>query len=183
MRILPEQTMGIAIDYQERLIPAIEDNTNLIKNSKILLAGLALLGVPLLVTRQYPKGIGDTVEEIRAVTAGARIFDKTAFSCYQDAAIKTAVDELRRQGRKNIVLCGTEAHVCALQTALDLLAAGYSVVYVADCIGSRKFGDKKTALKRAVSEGALLTTYEALLFELTASSGHPAFKGISQLVK
>ncbi|MDR2826134.1 MAG: hydrolase [Deltaproteobacteria bacterium] len=180
MRILPEHTQAIAVDYQEKLIPAIADKELLITNSKILLAGLELLNIPVLVSRQYPKGLGDTVEEIRAVTGKAKILDKSTFSCYQDAGIKQAVDQA---GRKNVLICGTEAHVCVLQTAVDLLEAGYNVFYVVDCAGSRKAGDKKFGVKRALREGALPVTYESVLFELTAAASSPVFKDISRLVK
>jgi hypothetical protein len=183
MRIIPEHTLAIAIEYQEHLLPALDDNANFLRNSKILLAGLELLQVPVLVSRQYPQGLGDTVEEIRAVAGKAEVFDKTAFSCYQDAAIKQTVDEFRRRKRENVILCGAEAHVCVLQTALDLLAAGFKVAYVGDCAGSRKLNDKKFALKRAAFEGAALTTYEAVLMELLAGSGHPSFRAVSSLIK
>ncbi len=180
MRILAEDTLAIAIDYQEKLIPAIHDHAEVVRNSRILLAGLAALQVPVLVSRQYPKGLGDTVPEIREVTAGAKVLDKTAFSCCGDAGIKA---ELEALGRKNVILCGTEAHVCVLQTAVDLLEAGYNVVYVVDCVGSRKPADKKCGVKRVVREGALPVTYEQILFELTQGAGSPAFKEISKLVK
>jgi nicotinamidase-related amidase len=182
MRILPEHTLDIGIDFQERLLPAMDDEEAVVKNSAILLAGLELLDIPVLITRQYPKGLGDTVEEIRAVTGKARVFDKTVFNCYQDAAVKAAVDQLG-QARKNVIICGTEAHICVLQSTLDLLAAGYNVVCVIDCAASRKFNDKKFGLKRAAAEGAILATYESILFELTAGTDNPAFKGISKLVK
>ena len=180
MRLLAEHTAAIAIDYQERLIPAIHDNSTVVHNSAILLAGLEALQVPVLVSRQYPKGLGDTVEPIKAVTQKATVLDKTAFSCYGDDTIKQAVERL---GRKNIILCGTEAHVCVLQTALDLQAAGSQVVYAVDCVGSRKAQDKNYGIKRVAQEGALLVTYEQVLFELLQGAAAPAFKAISALVK
>lgn len=180
MRICTENIAAIAIDYQERLIPAIHDNADVIRSSRILLAGLETLGVPVIVSRQYPKGLGDTVPEIKEVTGRATVLDKTAFSCFEDDGIKAAVEAL---GRKTIVLCGTEAHVCVLQTAVDLREAGYQVVYVVDCMGSRKERDKKYGLKRVKQEGGLLVTYEQLLFELIRGAGSPAFKDISKLVK
>jgi hypothetical protein len=182
MRILPEHTLAIGIDYQERLLPAMEDKELVVKNSALLFSGLELLNIPVLITRQYPKGLGDTVEEIRAVTGKAEVFDKTAFSCYQDEAVKEALEKLG-QARANVILCGTEAHVCVLQSALDLLAAGYKVAYVTDCVASRKFNDKKFGIRRALAEGALPVTYESILFELTAGADNKAFRGISKLVK
>ena len=180
MRILPENTIAIGIDYQERLIPAINEHMAVIRNSRILFAGLELLHIPAIISRQYPKGLGDTVAEIREVTANATVLDKTSFSCHGDAGIRQA---LEASGRKTVILGGAEAHVCVLQTAVDLLAAGYQVVYVIDCAGSRKAEDKKYGLKRAGQEGALLVTCEQILFELLGGSTAPAFKDISKLVK
>ena len=180
MRILAENAIAIGIDYQERLIPAINENEAVIRNSRTLFSGLELLHVPVIVSRQYPKGLGDTVAEIREVTGNAAVLDKTSFSCYGDAGIRQA---LECSGRKTVILGGTEAHVCVLQTAVDLLAAGYKVAYVADCMGSRKPGDKKFGLKRAGQEGALLVTCEQILFELLGGAAAPAFKDISRLVK
>jgi len=180
MKILTENTIAIGIDYQERLIPAINENMAVIRNACILFSGLKLLHVPVIISRQYPKGLGDTVAEIREVTDNATVLDKTSFSCYGDTGIRQA---LEGSGRKTVILGGTEAHVCVLQTAVDLLAASYQVVYVTDCVGSRKAEDKKYGLKRAGQEGALLVTYEQILFELLGGSTAPAFKDISKLVK
>ncbi len=180
MRATAQELLAIGIDYQEKLIPAMHEKEQLIKNSSILLAGLNLLEVPVIVSRQYPQGIGDTVAPICEVTGGAKVYDKTTFSCCHTPAIKQAI---AAYGRRKILLCGTEAHVCVLQTAIDLLADGYQVYYVTDCVGSRKAMDKKFGIKRAAQEGARLTTYEAILFELTANTANPAFKGISNLVK
>ena len=180
MRIHPDKTMVLVIDYQECLMPAIKDNDTLARNTGILLAGLDLLEIPMLVSRQYPKGLGETIPEILEKTQKARVFDKTAFSCWGDEAIR---GEIVNSGRKNVILCGIETHICCLQTAVDLLEAEYNVLMVTDCLGSRKSGDKKMGLRRAAQEGALLSTYESILFELTAGKESPAFKGISQLVK
>ena len=180
MRIHPDKTLALIIDYQERLMPAIKDNDTLAHNTGILLSGLDLLEIPMLVSRQYPKGLGDTIAEVREKTRKAKIFDKTTFSCWGEGAIR---EEITNSGRKNIILCGIETHICCLQTAVDLLEAEYSVLMVADCLGSRKSNDKKMGLRRAAQEGAILTTYESILFELTVGKESPAFKGISQLVK
>ncbi len=180
MRIRPEKTMALAIDYQEKLVPAVADQETLLKNSRILLAGLEILEIPTLVSRQYPQGLGDTLAEIKAVTGAARVFDKTDFSCYQDRALKEAIDGL---GRKNVIICGVEAHICNLQTAVDLLEADYHVIFVADCMSSRDPVAKEYGLQRAVREGARLATHDSILFELTVGKSSPAFKAISKLVK
>jgi hypothetical protein len=180
MRITLKDTIAVGIDYQERLIPAMDDKETLIRNATVLFQGLEAMEVPLIFSRQYPKGIGDTVAEIREVTSTAKVFDKMSFSCWQDTAIKAAIEALKP---KTVILSGTEAHVCVLQTAVDLQAAGYQVVYVTDCVGSRKAMDKKYGIKRVKQEGALLVTYEQLLFELLSGAESPYFKAVSKLVK
>jgi nicotinamidase-related amidase len=179
-RIQPETTLALAIDFQEKLVPAMENSYWVVENSKILLAGLEILGVPIIATRQYPEGLGDIVPGIKAVTGQATVMDKTAFSCYADPAIKEAID---KSGRKNIILCGVEAHVCVLQTCSDLLTAGYQPYFVADCVESRCKYRKKLAVRRILHERATLGTYETALFELLGDSENPHFKAISKLVK
>ena len=161
-------------------MPAMGDREAVLRSASILLAGLEALEVPVIVSRQYPKGLGDTVEPIKAVTGKATTKDKTAFSCHGDEGIRKAIEEMNR---KTVIVCGVEAHVCVLQTAIDLQQAGYQVVYVTDCVDSRKPLDKKYGIKRAAQEGAILVTYEQILFELTQGASSPAFKTISNLVK
>ncbi len=180
MRIRAEHTAAIAIDYQERLMPAIHDRETITNNSRILLRGLELLGVPVINSRQYPKGLGDTVETLKEVLRTADVLDKTTFSCMDDTGIKAASEAT---GRKNVIICGTEAHICCLQTVLSLLDDGYNVIYVTDCTGSRRADDKKYGIKRAARAGAILATYESILFELLIGTASPVFKDISNLVK
>jgi nicotinamidase-related amidase len=136
--------------------------------------------VPVLLTVQYLKGLGPTVPEIKAVTEGATELEKTSFSAWDDEPTR---EWIQQTGRKTIALCGDEAHVCVMQTAIDLLAAGYTVAVVADCVASRKSLDKKMALKRLRAEGAIVTTYESFLLELLRGKANPAFKAISQIAK
>lgn len=180
MRILSENTLAVAIDYQSKIVPAMHGIDELIHNSSILLKGLGVLEIPILVMRQYPKGLGDTIPEIATLTENCPVYDKIAFSCWDSEDFREAV---KASGRDTILICGIEAHVCVLQTAIDLIATGYHVVLVEDCITSRKPSDKISALKRAEKEGAIITTCESILFELTRVSGTPTFKEISRLVK
>ena len=180
MRVSPENTIALIVDYQTRLVPAMSDIGTLIHNSAILLKGLGILGIPAIITQQYTRGLGETVPEILDAAGDCPIFDKITFSCYQDKEIRSAI---RSSGRKTVIVCGIESHVCVLQTVIDLLGDGYRVVLVEDCIDSRKPSDKATALIRARQEGALITSYEAILFELTHIAGNDRFKQISNLVK
>ena len=134
----------------------------------------------MIVTQQYTKGIGNTIPEIAECLGDFTAYDKNTFSICKNEEIYAAVKAL---GKKNILISGVEAHICVLQTAIDLKAAGYQPVIVADCVSSRKELDKELGLKRAEQEGILITSKEAILFELTRKAGGPVFKQISALIK
>ena len=161
MRINANDTAVLVVDYQEKLLPAMSGLEGLMDNSKKLLKGLKELDIPMIVTEQYSKGLGHTVEEITECIG----------------------DSYKPLGKKNILVCGVQAHVCVLQSVIDLKADGYNVLLVEDCIASRKMSDKETAVKRAMGEGAYITSAEAVLFELTFAAGTPHFKTISKIVK
>ena len=180
MKLVAHETMALVVDFQERLMPAIADNVAVLSRARLLLEGLTLLHIPFLVTRQYPKGLGDTVPIIREMTEGAPILDKLSFGACEEPHAREAIEAL---GRKNVIICGAEALICVLQTVIGLQAAGFQAVVVADCVGSRKTLDKEIGLKRAMQEGALLTSCEAVLFELLGASDADTFKAISRLVK
>ncbi len=181
MRILAEDTLAIVIDYQEKLVPVMHEKELLIKNTEKLIKGLNILEIPMIVTQQYTKGIGMTVEELRNAYGSEFLYhDKISFSCYEEEEIES---QIKKYNKKNIILCGIEAHICVLQTLIDCIADNYNVILVEDCISSRRENDKKIAVKRAVKEGAVITTYESILFELTRKAGNDIFKSISRLIK
>ena len=181
MRIKAEDTMALVIDIQERQVPVIHRKDEIIHHTKLLMEGLKILQIPILVTQQYTKGLGMTVDSIiESYGEGFSYKDKITFSCADDEMI---LQKLENSGKKNIIICGIEAHICVLQTAIDLIEKGYQVVLVEDCISSRKESDRLVGIKRALAEGALPTTYESILFELTRSAKSEAFKKISQLIK
>lgn len=181
MRILKEDTIALIIDIQEKLAPVIHQSEQIVHNTSILIKGLKALDVPMIVTHQYTKGLGMTVPKLIEAYGDNFIYsDKSAFSCMDDENIRKQVEEA---GKKNVILCGMEAHICVLQTAIDLKEMGYNVYLVQDCIGSRREYDMNVALQRAISEGIGLTTYESILFELTRVSGTDTFKTISKLIK
>lgn len=180
MKIRPEDICCVAVDYQEKFMPVIAECEKLIENSVILLKGLRTLGIPVMVTAQYAKGLGLNVLPIREAAGTDDFCDKKSFSIYGDEGARA---KLAGFGRKNVILCGIEAHICVLQSVLDLAAAGYQPILVEDCIGARRLTDKATAIERARAEGAIVTSYESLLFELMGSAEHPQFKVISALVK
>ncbi len=180
MRILKENTGAIIVDVQERLVPHIHENRELINNLEILIKGLKTLDIPIVVAEQYTKGLGPTVEGIHKSLGEYKSIEKTSFSCCDNGLIK---DELSLLNKKWIIVAGIEAHVCVLQTVIDLIDIGYAPILIEDCVSSRKENDKKIAVERMKSEGAIIATYESILFELCRRSGTGEFKMISQLVK
>ena len=117
MRITKENTIGLIIDIQERLVPAMFEKEVLIKNCSILIEGFTALNIPMLVTQQYTKGLGETAEEIKALIPDFTFVEKRDFSCCDEPAV---IEKLKSQNIKNVIICGIESHVCVLQTAVDL---------------------------------------------------------------
>ncbi|MGB9747551.1 MAG: hydrolase [Bacteroidales bacterium] len=180
MRLLQEQSLGLMIDVQEKLFPHMAEKENLLKMTQVLLQGLQMLGVPVVVTQQYTKGLGATIPELAGILGSFTFHEKRSFSCCDAPDIfKT----LQQYERPTIIVFGIETHVCILQTTIDLIRTGFAPVVVADCTSSRKPYDRETALQRMVSEGAIITTTESLLFELTRTSESEVFRKISALVK
>jgi len=180
MRILKDKTILVVIDFQERIFPAIHENEKLTRNVPLLIEGMKALGVPVIVTEQYVKGLGPTIQAIAEKIGGIDRIEKSSFSCCDEAKFMM---ELASSGRDQVIVTGIESHVCVLQTAIDLQHAGYHTTVVEDCTSSRKPNDKLIALERMKREGINLTTYEAILFELLRYSGGETFKIISKLVK
>jgi nicotinamidase-related amidase len=180
MRILKEETAAVVVDIQERLLPHISEGDTILKNCLKLIEGLKILSVPVIVTQQYTRGLGTTVLPIVQMFPDFRPVEKLTFSCCGEPEFEK---EMTLLGKQNIILCGIESHVCVLQTCLDLLACGRRPVVVSDCISSRRQVDKQVAIERMRQEGAVITTMESLLFELTRAAGNETFKRISGIVK
>lgn len=180
MRILPEKTQCMIIDMQEKLLPVMFSGDECEERVGVLARGLSTLDIPMLITQQYTKGLGNSVPSIFEAAGTDEFFDKRTFSCAQDDAI---MDALTERERPNILICGIEAHVCVLQTCIDLKAHGFQPILVVDAISSRKKSNMDAAIRRAIQEGILITTTESILFELTVDSRHPKFKEISTIVK
>jgi nicotinamidase-related amidase len=145
-----------------------------------LVEGLETLSIPLIVSQQYTKGLGETLPEIKDLIADFEYIEKKDFSCWDTPEI---AEKLNKLEAKNIIICGIESHVCVLQTAVDLKAAGLNPIVVMDCVSSRSEANKKMAKERFRAEGIMMTSYESILFELTRSAGAPEFRAISKLVK
>lgn len=168
----------VVIDVQERLLPAIAGGRRVLWNITRLVRGAKLLGIPVVGTEQYPKGLGPTVPELASLLPP--LPTKLMFSCRECFQV---LEPLRVEGRHKLVVAGIEAHVCVLQSVLDLLAEGWRVYIPVDAVGSRFAVDYEMALRRMESAGAVLTTTEAILFEWCELAGTPEFKEISLLVR
>jgi hypothetical protein len=180
MRVTNENTIGLIIDIQERLFPAMWEKESLLRNSLTLIQGLTELKIPLIVTQQYSKGLGETIREIKSVIPDFGFIEKRSFSCCDEPVF---MESLKKTGAKNVIICGIESHVCVLQTAVDLKAAGFNPVVVMDCVSSRVPASIEIAKERFRLEGIIMTSAESILFELTRTSAAPEFKAISNLVK
>lgn len=183
LRLLREQALILCIDVQERLAPAMHEELmeRLVHNGRILLRGAQALGVPVLVTEQYRKGLGATVPGLaEAIPAGAARHEKIDFSAWADAAIAKAIVD---SGRSQIIVFGMETHICVYQTVRDLSHVGYRVFVPHDAVCSRDPENLRVGLVLAERAGATVTATETVLFDLLGRAGTPEFKTISALVK
>jgi len=180
MLLKKENTLLCIVDIQERLHPHIRANKKLTDNTKILIGGAKALKLPIVVTQQYTKGLGETIPEIREALGRFTPIEKTSFSSFREPMF---AETLKQSGKSIILLAGIETHVCVQQTAIDCAEAGYTPVVIEDCVSSRKKMDRRRALKRMEQSGILISTYESVLFELLKEAGTPEFKAISALVK
>lgn len=167
----------LCIDVQERLCPVVNDPRKVLANGARLMKGASLLDVPILVTEQYPQGIGPTMVDLRDLAPKDAILQKMTFSC---AATPGILDRLRATGRSQVVVFGTEAHVCVLQSCLGLLVEGFEVFVVRDACSSRALSDEEAALERMAQAGVAVVTTEMALFEWIGDSSRPVFKAVHQ---
>jgi nicotinamidase-related amidase len=178
----PEKTVLVVVDLQEAFRPAIHEFEQIIARSAIVVQAMKLLRVPVLVTEQYPQRLGATVAEVKNVLSdGAFAIDKTAFSCCGASVFTEQLKRLR--AAKQVLLCGIETHVCVNQTAHDLLAGGYQVHVLADCVSSRTPQNREIGLAKMQRSGAFPSSSEMALFELMQDARHEQFKAISKLIK
>lgn len=179
-RLDPENTVLVAIDFQERLYPAMHDKERLLERVIKLIQGARVLEIPVILTEQYPRGLGPTLPEIAELLPEVKPVVKTCFNCGDAEPFQAALNSVNR---KQVLVCGIEAHICVYQTAVALLPMGYEVQVVADCISSRDPEDKAVSLARMNALGILPTTMEMVLFELLKVASGDRFKQISGIVK
>ena len=160
-RIRRDDCVIVIIDVQERFLPVLDRKDVLASNIKKLAMASGEFGIPLIVTEQYPKGLGKTIDEIYMILGEHDYIEKSTFSCFKDEAFK---ETLALKGKKQIIICGIEAQVCINQTALDALDAGYEVFVAGDAIDSRKSLDRELAIERMRQAGAVIEATESILF-------------------
>lgn len=172
----------VVVDIQERLHVAMEETfkETYVKNGIILIETARTLGMPLIVSEQYPRGLGKTIDVISGHIEGLPRMEKLAFSCMRDNAIRKAVED---SGRKTAVLIGIETHVCVMQTALDMMDAGYQSVIASDAVCSRRSHERITALDAMARLGVMVYPTETIAFMLMERAGTPEFKTLSPLFK
>ena len=176
-----EKAVLVVIDVQERLVPAMPEDVYLrLRNTVAMLVEVAgLLGLPVVTTEQYPKGIGHTVPEL-AAACNETVIEKVSFGCCGEA---TFLEALKNTGRTQVLITGMEAHVCVYQTVLGLLEDGYYVHLIRDAICSRNKMDYLAGVANAGQAGAVVTTAETVMFQLLQKSTHEQFRAVSRLVK
>ncbi len=172
----------LVIDVQERLCKAMDEQVlgHLTGNTGILLEAAAELELPVLVTEQYVKGLGETVPELKQKMEAAPRLEKMSFSC---CGCNDFIEQLRATGRRQIVVTGMETHVCVLQTVIELLDAGYVVHLVQDAVMSRSEQNRLAALSMMQQAGAVISCTESVLFQWLKVAGTDSFKKLSKLVK
>lgn len=177
MLIHPDKSCLLVIDIQEKLVPAIDQSEALVENSCWLTDIANRLHVPVLASEQYPQGLGHTLAPLRARIPAEQILQKTAFSCASEPACVAAINSLKPA---QVVIIGTEAHVCVLQTAMELMQQARDVFVVEDCVGSRDPANKTAALARLRQCGAHIVTREMVAFEWLRRAGDDRFRQISR---
>jgi nicotinamidase-related amidase len=170
----------VVVDVQGKLAQLMYDRDVLFKNIAILIKSAQILDIPILWCQQCPEALGPTVPEIAELLSGSEPINKSGFSCCDEEGFNIRLHSL---GRKRVLLCGIEAHVCIYQTAVDLLRMDYEVSIIADAVSSRTRENKEIGLAGARAEGAKVSSTEMAIFELLGTADHPKFKQIARLVK
>ncbi len=183
MKLNARASQLVIIDMQEKLMPVIADGEQVVNACGQLLEGAKALDVPFFVYEQYRKGLGATVSPLLEKAGNAPVLEKMHFSCARDADMLALMEERARNGARQCVLAGVEAHVCVIQTALDLKARGLEVFVAGDAISSRRPAHADSARMRMQGHGIETLPVESILFEWLEKSGGKVFKQISQLVK
>ena len=172
----------IVVDIQEKLLPPIFNNDELVKNSQLLVRLANILKLPMIVTTQYVKGLGPTVPQVASLLANAQPIDKMQFGCFGSNEFRSALKAMPGN-RNTLLVCGMEAHICVMQTVLGALNDGYLVHVASDAIGSRVRWNWDIGIDRMRAAGAVISTTEMMIYELLHASGTPQFKEMLPYLK
>ena len=175
-RLEADRAALLVVDIQEAFRGVIPGGDEIISRTQILAHAATLLGLPIIVSEQYPQGLGKTVTELSDALAGALVLEKTTFSAVHAEGFTLA-------GRDQVIVCGIETHICVAQSVLDLLAADAEVWLACDALGSRSPDDRALAIQRLALAGAVPSTTESICFELMKDAKNPYFKEIQGLIK
>jgi len=178
--LTPDQTVLVVVDIQDKLWPHMQDQEDLLQQALRMVHGVRALDLPVLWTEQYPEGLGPTVPPLQEALQGLTPISKRSFSCCGESAFR---DHLERLGRRQVLLCGIETHVCVYQTAMDLCDRDYTVQIVADAVSSRSARNRDIGFRRCEAAGATLTGVETALLELVRRAEGPLFKQVLKLIK
>ena len=182
-RLRREETVLLIVDLQERLVPAMFESEALIRNCTTLAAAAAQLQIPIVITEQYPQKLGSTLAGITAAATSNEVAPAPVAKMLFSACTDEVQQELQTLNRRTILVCGIEAHVCVMQSTLDLLEAGFNVFVPYDAISSRGESNKKIGWERMLRSGVLPTSTESAIFELLREAGTPDFKAMLPLIK
>ncbi len=178
-----EEAILVVVDVQERLVPAIHADLYpaSLKNIRIIIEAAAALGVPIVVTEQYPKGLGQTVQDVRETLAGKdhRVLAKVTFSCARNEEFLAAIASA---GRRQVLIVGMETHVCVYQTSVDLASAGYSVFVLDDAVSSRFLHNYRSGLQALRDAGCTVFSTETAVFQLLKEAATPEFRKVAPFV-
>lgn len=175
-----DDALAALIDVQENHFPTVADGPAVLDRILRFVRAARTLEVPLVWTEHHPRAFGPTLPALRGEMEGLEPIPKISFGCFGEPRFAEAVE---RSGRRTLYLVGTETHICVAQTALVALARGLRVVLPVDCLGARHPGDHETALRRLERAGAVLSTWEAIVYEWMREGRHPRFKQILPIVK
>jgi nicotinamidase-related amidase len=170
----------VVVDVQGKLAQLMHDKDNLFKNIRILIQAAKILNTPILWCQQVPAALGPTIPQIAELLTDNQPINKSSFSCF---GCEDFNNKLERLGRKQVLLCGIETHVCVYQTVVDLIEKDFEVDVICDAVSSRTPENKQAGLNRIAAEGVRVISTEMVLFEILKTADHPQFKQIAKLVK
>jgi nicotinamidase-related amidase len=177
-----ERCALVVVDIQQKLLPPIFNKETLVKNSQLLVRLAKILSIPVMATTQYSKGLGSIVPEIASLLTDVPAVDKLEFSCFGSDQFRSGLKSLPGN-RNTVLLCGMEAHICVMQTALGALNEGYLVHVASDAVGSRAEWNWTIGLDRMKAAGAVISSTEMMMYELLRCSGTPQFKELLPYLK